>query len=89
MRFSFSSVPAAPDADSERGRGLLIVDALSDWLDCRPVSAAHGGGKLVRARCVLPRPLAGSQGKIDQEREYTLLSRDVGYVGGASPAAEI
>jgi anti-sigma regulatory factor (Ser/Thr protein kinase) len=43
-----------PDADSEHGRGLLIVQALSVWFDCRPVSAAHGGGKLVRSRIALP-----------------------------------
>lgn len=42
-------VPVTPDIDSESGRGLLIVGALSAWWDCRPVPAAHGGGKLTRA----------------------------------------
>lgn len=34
-----------PDFDLESGRGLLIVDALAEWWDWRPVP----GGKLVRA----------------------------------------
>jgi anti-sigma regulatory factor (Ser/Thr protein kinase) len=41
--------PASPGPDSESGRGLLIVDALTAWWDCKPVPAAYGGGKLVRA----------------------------------------
>jgi anti-sigma regulatory factor (Ser/Thr protein kinase) len=40
--------------DCEHGRGLLIVEALSRWTDCRPVPPAHGGGKLVRALIALP-----------------------------------
>lgn len=47
-------VPASPAADSESGRGLLIVQALSVWWDTRPVSPAHGGGKLVRAMLAMP-----------------------------------
>jgi anti-sigma regulatory factor (Ser/Thr protein kinase) len=47
-------VPNHPDADSEHGRGLLIIDALSAWWDSRPVPADRGGGKLVRARIDLP-----------------------------------
>lgn len=47
-------VPAAPDADSESGRGLIIVQALSEWWDARQVNPSHGGGKLVRARIALP-----------------------------------
>ena len=42
-------VPADPDLESEHGRGLIIVEALAEWWDCRPVPAAHGGGKLVRS----------------------------------------
>lgn len=44
-----SPVAEEPDLESEHGRGLLIVEALAEWWDCRPVPAAHGGGKLVRA----------------------------------------
>lgn len=47
-------VPASPDDDSEHGRGLMIVAALSAWQDCRQVSTRHGGGKLVRAYVALP-----------------------------------
>lgn len=47
-------VPASPDAESEHGRGLVLVEALSDWFDCRRVPDAHGGGKLVRAKITLP-----------------------------------
>lgn len=46
--------PASPDEDSEHGRGLLIVGALAEWVECRPVPASRGGGKLVRARIALP-----------------------------------
>lgn len=49
-------IPARPDADSEHGRGLLIVQALSDWVDFRPIKDSRGGGKLVRARLSLPQP---------------------------------
>lgn len=49
-------VPAAPDEDSEHGRGLLIVGALAEWVDSRPAPPSHGGGKLVRAYIALPRP---------------------------------
>lgn len=47
-------VPATPDEDSEHGRGLLIVSALAEWVDCRAVPMSHGGGKLVRAYIDLP-----------------------------------
>lgn len=47
-------VTGSPDDDSEHGRGLLIVQALSSWVDCRRVSDSRGGGKLVRARIALP-----------------------------------
>lgn len=47
-------VPATPDLDSEHGRGLFIVEALSAWHDCRPLPACRGGGKLVRAFVALP-----------------------------------
>lgn len=47
-------VPASPGEDSEHGRGLVIVEALTEWLDCRPVPAGHGSGKLVRAKIALP-----------------------------------
>jgi anti-sigma regulatory factor (Ser/Thr protein kinase) len=47
-------VPSSPDEDSENGRGLLIVEALSEWTDVRPVPASRGGGKLVRARIAVP-----------------------------------
>ena len=47
--------PAEPDADSESGRGLMIVQALSAWWDACPVPAAHGGGKLVRAMLNMPK----------------------------------
>lgn len=47
-------VPASPDDDSEHGRGLLIVEALAAWVDCRPVPPGHGPGKLVRALVALP-----------------------------------
>jgi len=47
-------VPASPDEDSERGRGLLIVEALAEWTEVRPVPVSRGGGKLVRARIALP-----------------------------------
>lgn len=49
-------VPVTPDIDSEHGRGLLIVAALTVWQDCRPVPAARGGGKLVRAMVPVPQP---------------------------------
>ena len=45
--------PAEPDLDSEHGRGLLIVAALSESYGVVPVSPAHGGGKIVRARIAL------------------------------------
>lgn len=46
--------PTGPraDADSESGRGLLIVESLSAWWDCKPVPAERGGGKLVRAMII-------------------------------------
>lgn len=47
-------VPATPDLDSEHGRGLLIVAALSESYDVVPVSPAPGAGKFVRARIALP-----------------------------------
>lgn len=47
-------VPVTPDDDSEHGRGLLIVAALTVWQDVRPVPPAHGGGKLVRAMVPVP-----------------------------------
>lgn len=38
-----------PDAGCEHSRGLLIVQALSLWFDCRPAQDSCSGGKLVRA----------------------------------------
>lgn len=47
-------VPVTPDDDSEHGRGLLIVAALTVWHDFRMLPPARGGGKLVRALVPLP-----------------------------------
>ncbi|MCL2584252.1 MAG: ATP-binding protein [Streptosporangiales bacterium] len=49
-------IPDSPDLDSEHGRGLLLVDALAEWRDVRVIPASCGGGKLVRAKIVLPQP---------------------------------
>lgn len=46
--------PASPDADSESGRGLMIVQALAAWWDAYPIPSARGGGKLVRAMLTMP-----------------------------------
>lgn len=37
--------PRRPDTAEEKGRGLIVVEHLSDWWDWKPA----GGGKLVRA----------------------------------------
>jgi anti-sigma regulatory factor (Ser/Thr protein kinase) len=47
-------VSTNPDADCEHGRGLLIVQALAAEVDCLPIPAARGGGKLVRAYLAMP-----------------------------------
>jgi anti-sigma regulatory factor (Ser/Thr protein kinase) len=45
--------PACPDADDERGRGLLLVTALTDSFGCRRLPQ---GGKTVWARLTLSTP---------------------------------
>lgn len=72
-------VQEVPDLDSEHGRGLLIVEALSAWWDCRPVPVGRGGGKLNRSMITrFPKepPMTAATGRRDELEEHDRLYLD-------------